>query len=129
MTTKTQKTIVFAALIATMILPFGGMQSVYAIEEPDVEIHPQVEVEPDGTNQTDESDGSHGQDQVVLDGSNGADVEVEPSGTPTVPDEPYDGTYVPTQPQVEVEPSGTPTVPAEQGGSPPVPVVPTDAES
>ncbi len=30
MNTKTTKTIVFAALIAAMILPFGGMQTVYA---------------------------------------------------------------------------------------------------
>lgn len=30
MNTKTTKTLVFAALIAAMILPFGGMQSVYA---------------------------------------------------------------------------------------------------
>ena len=30
MITKTTKTIVFAALIAAMVLPFSGMQSVYA---------------------------------------------------------------------------------------------------
>ncbi len=33
MTTKTTKTIVFAAMIAAMILPFGGMQSAYAVGE------------------------------------------------------------------------------------------------
>ena len=39
MNTKTTKTIVFAALIAAMVLPFGGMQAVYAadsIEKPEV---------------------------------------------------------------------------------------------
>jgi len=40
MNTKTTKTLVFAALIAAMILPFGGIQTVSAFHEGDEHVRP-----------------------------------------------------------------------------------------
>ena len=94
MTTKTIKTILFAGLIAAMILPFSGMQSVDAAHE-NGEIHEEDgtnapdDAEYDATKRTDDSPGTHmpdgaqqgfGENRPDGDSMYGDVVEVNPNG-------------------------------------------------
>lgn len=122
MTTKTIKTIVFAALFAAMILPFSGMQSVYADETnlpADAELG-----EADGSlehghgghmPEEDSLDGSHAFEEVdtTPKGESEADlpeyqpVEVEPSNSRGLP-VPDDGAYLPADAELDGTLTGEP---------------------
>lgn len=131
MTTKTIKTILFAALFAAMVLPFSGMGSVYAVHEDGAEHVPDGTNQgeegngsnlpegstPDGSNQPAEKDGTHGTgDQGVPDGSH-QDGEADGSHGPTGAEQ--DGSH-----QSE-ESNGLPQPPVNK---PEVPNLPADAE-
>lgn len=99
MTTKTIKTIVFAALFAAMILPFSGMQSVHAVHESEeehgadetpVEVIPQgengMEVIADGESEMEviqnQTHNTHSPVEVIPDGESEMEVILQGSDEP-----------------------------------------------